>query len=58
MKQFLQNIQGVDGYLIFSMLVFITFFIGLLIWVFTVDRKYIESVKRLPLENNHTEPNV
>jgi cytochrome c oxidase cbb3-type subunit 4 len=53
MKQFLQNIQGVDGYLIFSMLVFITFFIGLLAWVFTVDKGYIQKMKNLPLDHNN-----
>ena len=51
MKQFLQGVTGVEGYLIFSMLVFLTFFIGLLIWVYRADKSYITKMKNLPLEN-------
>lgn len=51
MKQFLANVQGVDGYLIFSMLVFFIFFIGLIWWVFRTDKKYIDNIKKLPLNN-------
>lgn len=51
MKQFLANVQGVDGYLIFSMIVFIAFFVGLLWWVFAADKGYISKMKNIPLEN-------
>ncbi len=51
MKQFLANVQGVDGYLIFSLVVFFTFFVGLLWWVFRADKKYIEKMKNIPLDN-------
>ncbi len=49
MKQYLANVQGVDGYLIFSMIVFLSFFIGLLFWVFKADKKYIDKMKNIPL---------
>ncbi len=49
MKQYLANVQGVDGYLIFSMIVFMSFFIGLLFWVFKADKKYIDKMKNIPL---------
>jgi len=49
MKQYLANVQGVDGYLIFSMIIFISFFIGLLFWVFKADKKYIDKMKNIPL---------
>jgi cbb3-type cytochrome oxidase subunit 3 len=49
MKQYLANVQGVDGYLIFSMIVFMSFFIGLLFWVLKADKKYIDQMKNLPL---------
>lgn len=52
MKQFLTNVTGMEGYLIFSMLIFLTFFIGLLWWVARVDKKYIQKMKNLPLEKN------
>ncbi|MBP9187488.1 MAG: CcoQ/FixQ family Cbb3-type cytochrome c oxidase assembly chaperone [Bacteroidia bacterium] len=50
MKQFLGNVQGVDGYLIFSLIVFLLFFIGLLWWVFTADKDYINKMKNIPLD--------
>jgi hypothetical protein len=51
MKQFLANVQGVDGYLIFSLVVFFLFFVGLLWWVFTADKGYIKKMKNIPLDN-------
>lgn len=53
MKQFLANVQGVDGYLIFSLVVFFTFFVGLLWWVFRTDKAYITEMKNLPLDNKN-----
>lgn len=53
MKQFLENITGMEGYLIFSMMVFIAFFIGLMIWVYKADKNYIEKMKNLPLDKNN-----
>jgi cbb3-type cytochrome oxidase subunit 3 len=50
MKQFVYGIEGVDGYLIFSMLVFILFFLALLAWVLFTDQRKIDAVKKLPLE--------
>lgn len=49
-KQHLQNIQIVDGYLIFSMLVFIVFFISIVIWLARMDSKYVKDMKNKPLE--------
>jgi cytochrome c oxidase cbb3-type subunit 4 len=59
MKQFLANVQGVDGYLIFSMIVFMLFFVGLLGWVFKADKQYINDMKNIPLDHNdmHNEKN-
>jgi cbb3-type cytochrome oxidase subunit 3 len=63
MKQFLQGVTGVEGYLIFSMLIFLTFFLGLLIWVYKADKKYISDCENLPFDNasqnsnaNHLQP--
>ena len=53
MKQFLDNVTGMDGYLIFSMIVFITFFLGLLVWVFKADKDYIKEMENLPLDKNN-----
>lgn len=54
MKQFLANVQGVDGYLIFSMVVFMLFFVGLLWWVLTADKNHIKQMKNIPFDNKNT----
>ncbi|MFA6262347.1 MAG: CcoQ/FixQ family Cbb3-type cytochrome c oxidase assembly chaperone [Bacteroidia bacterium] len=53
MKQFLENVTGMEGYLIFSMVVFITFFVGLLVWVFRADKTYINKMKNLPFDHKN-----
>lgn len=50
MKQFLANVQGVDGYLIFSMIVFMLFFLGLVWWVIKVDKSYLTKMKNIPFD--------
>jgi len=53
-KDVLQSIEGIEIYTIISMLIFILFFIGMIIWLFKVDKKYIKDMSELPLneENN------
>jgi len=53
-KEVLQSIQGIEFYTIVSMLILILFFIGIVIWLFKVDKKYIKEMSELPLneENN------
>lgn len=50
MRQFLDQVQGMEGYLIFSMMIFLLFFIGLLVWVYKADKKYIEEMEKMPLD--------
>jgi cbb3-type cytochrome oxidase subunit 3 len=53
-KEVLQSIEGIEFYSIVSMLMLILFFIGIVIWLFKVDKKYIKHMSELPLnENNH-----
>ncbi|MEI6507107.1 MAG: CcoQ/FixQ family Cbb3-type cytochrome c oxidase assembly chaperone [Bacteroidota bacterium] len=58
MKQFLGSVTGMNGYLIFSMIIFITFFLGLLVWVFKADKKYIEEMENMPFDNNIKNDNI
>ena len=51
-KDYLQSIEGVEVYAIISMIIFITFFIGILIWLFKVDKQYIKKMGELPLEKD------
>lgn len=48
--QILTSIEGIAVYPVFSLIVFVLFFIGLSIWVLRVDKKYIDKMSEIPLE--------
>lgn len=51
-KQHIQNMTGIEnGYLIFSLIVFFVFFVGVLWWTFTADKAYIKDMEDKPFEN-------
>ena len=54
-KEVLQSIEGIEFYTIVSMVIFILFFIGMTIWLFKVDKKYIKMMSELPLEKDNNE---
>jgi cytochrome c oxidase cbb3-type subunit IV len=54
-KEVLQSIEGVGFYTIVSMIIFILFFIGMTIWLFKVDKKYIKQMSDLPLHEEKNE---
>jgi cytochrome c oxidase cbb3-type subunit 4 len=54
-KEVLQSIEGIEIYTIVSMIIFILFFIGMTIWLFKVDKKYIKDMSELPLEKDNNE---
>ncbi|WP_018474423.1 hypothetical protein [Echinicola pacifica] len=49
-KEILKSIENIEIYPIISLLVFVLFFVGMGIWVFRVDRKYIDHMKSLPMD--------
>lgn len=49
-KQYADSIKGIDIYPIFSMLVFVLFFIGVLYYVRKMDKRRIDELKHLPLD--------
>lgn len=51
MRQFLDGVQGVDVYLIISLFIFLAFFIGVAIWFFRVDKKHVEKMSQMPLQD-------
>ena len=55
MHQFLENVTGYNTHLILSMSIFIAFFVGLLIYVLTVDKKHIEKMKNMPFDKNENQ---
>lgn len=56
MRQFLNGVQGVDIYLIISLLIFFSFFIGMLIWLLRAKKSYIEEVKNIPFNEQAQKP--
>jgi cbb3-type cytochrome oxidase subunit 3 len=54
-KEVLQSIEGVEFFTIVSMLILILFFIGMIFWLFKVDKKYIKHMSELPLNEEKNE---
>ena len=52
-KGYMDSIDGIEIYPIFSLLIFFTFFVVLFLWVFTAKKEYIKTVSNLPLENQN-----
>ena len=50
-NNYLQSIEGVGIYPIFSLLVFFVFFAVLLVWMFKADKKHMEEMSELPLDS-------
>jgi cytochrome c oxidase cbb3-type subunit 4 len=56
MKQFLSGVTGYENHLIFSMIIFIAFFIGLSIWIITLKKTYVDELKHLPFKDDKNKP--
>jgi hypothetical protein len=48
---YLEKITGVDVYALSSFTIFFTFFIVMALWAWKADKKMIEEISRIPLEN-------
>ncbi len=49
-KKYTETMQEVNFYPIFSLLVFVAFFLGVLWYVKLMDQKQVDAIKNLPLE--------
>lgn len=55
-KEVLQNTEQIAFWPMISFVIFFTFFIGLVWYAATADRKHVSDMRRLPLEeDNHIE---
>ena len=50
-KHHVETIAGIEIFPLISFLIFFTFFVLLLIWVFRSSTEYIAEVEQLPLES-------
>ena len=51
-NHYLQSIEGVGIYPLFSLLVFFAFFIVLLVWMFRADKTHMRKMSELPLDED------
>ncbi|MGD9489137.1 MAG: cbb3-type cytochrome c oxidase subunit 3 [Calditrichaceae bacterium] len=50
-KDVLQAIEGINIYPMISMFLFMLFSVGIVIWIFRLDKKYIIKMKNLPFDS-------
>jgi cytochrome c oxidase cbb3-type subunit 3 len=51
-KHYFERIEGIDFFPILSLLIFVLFFLTLLIWVFRVNKGYVQDMSNLPLKED------
>lgn len=47
---YLEKIVGVSIYPVISLILFVTFFALVTFWIFSIDKKEIERIEKLPLD--------
>jgi cbb3-type cytochrome oxidase subunit 3 len=51
-KHYFERIDGIEIYPIISLIIFLTFFVALIIWVVRADKKYIDRMRELPMDSD------
>lgn len=51
-SQYLEKIENIGIYPAAALVIFFVLFILLLIWIFRMDKSYINKMKKLPLDKN------
>ena len=51
-KNVLQSIENIAIWPIISFVIFFVFFLCLLLWVFTTDKKFIDRMKSMPMDDS------
>jgi len=51
-KNVLQSIDNIALWPVISFVIFFAFFLGLLLWVVFADKKFIDYMKHLPVQEN------
>ena len=50
-KQILQSVQNIEIWPMISLVIFFVFFVGILIKVILIDKKYIKKMEDMPLDD-------
>jgi len=53
-KQYAESIQGIDIYPIISLFIFVLFFIAVLWYVKKMDKRKVDEIKNLPLNDDNS----
>lgn len=48
---YLEQIMGVSIYPVISLVLFVVFFGGVLVWIYRMDKNELEHAEKLPLED-------
>jgi hypothetical protein len=51
-SNYLSSIENVSIYPVITLIIFLTVFIGAVIWILTRDKEYISELENIPLENS------
>jgi len=51
-SQYFEGIKNVEVGPIISLILFVLFFIGVIIWIFRLDKDFIERMKNMPLDDD------
>ena len=55
-KEVLRAIVGIEVFPVLSLLIFLTVFVVMLVWVFRMDRASLATYASLPLQDDDTAP--
>ena len=56
-KHYFERIENVETGPIISLILFFVFFVVMTIWIFRLDKKFINKMKNLPLEDGKIKSN-
>jgi hypothetical protein len=56
--KYLESIEGIAAYPLFSLIVFFVFFVALVIWALKVDKGYLKRMGELPLDSENNQQKI
>ena len=57
-KHYFERIENIETGPIIALVLFFVFFVVMIFWIFRLDKKFINKMKNLPLEENNTKSNT
>ena len=58
MNKFVTSICGIDVYGVISITLFVSTFVGVLIWAFSRRKEFLNNMSALPLEDGEKNPKL